>query len=143
MTIVMLLINLSEVQAETRLGLGVVLGYPTGFTVQTEKISSIQVGYSLGKNHSSIRGNVDQWFYTSSVSPESQVYVGAGITAGLAYSPASFELELGARVPIGLQYFPNQNIELFMEWAPIFYVFPSTTMGFSPAIGMRVYFPVR
>ena len=126
--------------AESDVGVGLVLGYPTGFTFQSEKISSIHLGYAFNFGGSSIRSNIDHWFYTSKLSSESIWYVGGGLAVGAFLSPTTLALEVAGRVPVGIQYYPAETIELFAEVAPTFAIFPQTAIGVSPAVGLRFHF---
>jgi len=136
----LILLLTSEASAESDVGLGVVLGYPTGFTLKTEKISSVHLGYAFSLAGSSIQSNIDHWFYTSELSKDSTLYVGGGVAVGAFFSPTTLSLDLGARVPVGIQYYPKQDIELFAEAAPTFSIFPQSAIGVSPALGVRFHF---
>jgi hypothetical protein len=134
------IILLASAEVESKIGVGVVLGYPTGFTVKPDDQLSIHLGYAFSPNGSIVRSNIDRWLVVESLSLDSNWYIGAGIGAGVFLAPTSIALDASIRVPVGIQYFPANQLELFAEIAPTLSIFPQTGFGFYPALGMRYYF---
>lgn len=132
---------LTTVHAQYKSGdteLGVILGEPTGISVQVWQSGTTAfdgaVAWSLGKNdtfhlhadflkHDQL--SADRGFLT--------FYYGIGARTILAE-----DTRFGARIPIGLEYIiPDAPISLFVEVAPVFDLIPATEFDVNGGIGVR------
>lgn len=109
---------------------GIVGGMPNSamLSLKLPKLPLLGFGFSVGSAQTDISLTADWWFYHQNVGGPFSVYIGAGGYG--EYLNGSFGL--GARLPIGLQFFPLKPLELFIEAAP--------TAGLS--FGNPVQFPV-
>lgn len=132
---------LSKVHAQYRPGsteLGVILGEPTGISVQVWQSGTTAIdgaiAWSLGRNDK-IHIHADYlWHDPLSVDKGSLTfYYGIGARAILAD-----DARFGARIPIGLQYIiPDKPISMFVEVAPVFDLVPATDFDVNGGIGVR------
>ncbi|MBN2565360.1 MAG: hypothetical protein JXB46_06585 [Candidatus Eisenbacteria bacterium] len=127
-------------------GLGIMAGEPTGLSLKGWLSDAGAVDAALGWSV----GDED-WFYlhadylrhgfdmdVQDVDEGTFYYYGIGARVLLR---EGHESKLGARVPVGLCYFfEDQNIDVFIELAPVFNLIPETTLGLSGGIGARFWF---
>jgi len=71
------------------------------------------VGFQLNEDQFNMGVTADWWLYTTNLAGMLNLYLGPGIYAAL---PDPFEL--GGRVPIGLNIYPIDAFEVFLEVAP-------------------------
>ncbi len=125
-------------------GLGVIVGEPTAFSVKwwNDGRTAIDgaIGWSFTEGdfyahgdylwHRTVRAdNVDSGF---------PLYYGIGARLLLRDDKDS---KVGVRIPIGLDYlFDNGRFDVFVEIAPIFNVVPKTDFDLSGGVGARFYF---
>lgn len=146
------------------LGLGFVLGDPTGFVGKywVGRTNAIDAGfgfYGYGwgfcNNNNRVCGgnqafsfNVDYLWQSNLVRSTAQLdwHIGAGgrtIIWNNGNGPSGGgNVALGARMPVGLDLmFNNPNfLEVFFELAPILYVAPGVGFNIEGGLGVRLYF---
>ncbi len=83
-------------------------------SLKLDKLPLLGFGFSIGSGQTDIGLTADWWFYHEKVGGPFSVYIGAGGYG--EYNNGTFGL--GARLPIGLQFFPLKPLELFIEAAP-------------------------
>ncbi|MFP3960644.1 MAG: hypothetical protein ACLFUX_10785 [Spirochaetaceae bacterium] len=71
------------------------------------------LGLQVGENEANLGLTADWWLYTTNLFSFVNLYVGPGLYAALP-DP----LELGGRVPIGINAYPVEVFEVFFEVAP-------------------------
>ena len=98
------------------------------------------LGFSLGTNQFELGMTADWWLLQQNLVTFINVYAGPGLYAGIAQS-----LEVGGRMPIGLNAYPLDFLELFVEVAPTLtvrfsdpIVFPNFAL--QGAFGFRFWF---
>jgi hypothetical protein len=127
------------------LGVGVILGEPTGFTMK----------YWLARNHAfdlgaawafepngyfELYGDYLFHFFDLIKVPRGELPFYVGVGARVAIPDAGSTL-VGVRIPVGLAYeFEQVPVEVFVEIAPIVDVAPSTELRWNGGIGVRYYF---
>ncbi len=126
------------------LGVGFMIGQPVGVTAKQYVNSSQAIdagaGWSIGRNphfmlHSDYLWHKEGALYFQDNTPL-DLYFGAG--ARLSFDD---EIELGARVPVGLALFFNERgAEAFFEMAPIMNLVPDTALELNALLGLRIYF---
>lgn len=118
--------------------LGVILGEPTGISVQVWQSGTTAidgaVAWSLGKNDTfHIHADYLKHDQLSVDKGSLTFYYGIGARTVLAD-----EARFGARIPIGLEYIiPNNPISMFVEVAPVFDLIPATDFDVNGGIGVR------
>lgn len=130
---------------ESGLGVGVILGEPTGLCGKYWLDNSNAVDFGIaaglfGENsgfsvHADyLYHNMDmiQWDY------KLPVYYGFGVRMRF---PTNNQLNLGVRGVVGIMMFINQYpMDVFFEIAPSFRLLPTTGLNLDLAIGTRYYF---
>ncbi len=71
------------------------------------------VGVQLSQEHFNLGMTADWWLVHNELTNIISYYIGPGL-----YLVAPETLEVGGRVPVGLQVFPIEPLELFLEIAP-------------------------
>lgn len=66
-------------------------------------------------------------------------YLGAGAFGGLTFG-SPLEADIGLRVPVGLQFWPVNKLELFIAAVPYFRLIPSITPYVGGELGLRIHF---
>jgi hypothetical protein len=127
------------------LGLGVIIGEPTGFTAKywlsnptavdlTAAWSFEDPGY-FALNSDFLYHNFDLFKVDHGELP---VYIGVG---GRVEFPEHGDTRVGVRIPVGIAYeFHGAPIEIFGELAPIVDFVPDTHARLNGGIGIRFYF---
>ncbi len=98
------------------------------------------LGLQLGNNQFNLGLTADWWLFTTNLVSFINLYVGPGLYLAL---PQPFEI--GGRVPIGLNAYPLDVLELFLEFAPTL-VFVSNrgiaipSFSLQGAFGFRFWF---
>lgn len=126
-------------------GLGVILGEPTGFSgkywVDRDHAVDFGLAYSLGHPINTFSIHADYLFHRfDMIKSENRfpVYYGFG---GRIHFGNKDGNTLGARGVIGVLWMHNSlPIDGFIELAPVFNLFPETSLHFDFAIGGRYYF---
>ena len=127
------------------LGVGVILGEPTGFTMKywLTKRNAFDLGAAWSfepDGYFELYGDYLFHFFDLIKVPEGELplYVGVG---GRVAIPDSGSTLAGVRIPVGLAYeFAKAPVEVFVEIAPIVDVAPSTELRWNGGIGVRYYF---
>ncbi len=157
-TIVILLLLIGgDVFARGRdgLGLGVIIGEPTGLSVKRwfsgDRALAGGLAWSFADN-SSLHFHGDYLIHRFDIlqSPDirgrTPLYYGVGARLKLkdgnrGRGRNDSDALVGARVPLGISYlFANDPIDLFLEIVPVLDVMPKTDFSFNAALGARVYF---
>ena len=99
-------------------------------------------GTSFGGGSFSLGATADWWLYYADLVDFLSLYVGPGAYFDLSLGNENANLGLGMRIPVGLQAWVIDPLELFLELAPTFGlkggVFPA--FGVQTAIGFRFWF---
>jgi hypothetical protein len=131
---------------EKRLGVGVIVGEPTGASVKYWLNDTLAVDGAAGwsfHDHSDLVIQGDLLWHDFDLLPVSHgrlpVYVGAG---GLArFRNDHYDNQVGLRVPVGVSYmFDNAPVDIFAEVAPVLDVAPNLRGEITGGIGIRYWF---
>lgn len=142
-------------QSENKIGLGVMVGEPTGISLKvwTSNTTAFDAGlaWSLdGRN--AVHIHADYLWHNFSVfgndiePGQLPVYYGIGGRVVLVDDEPDpngddDDAIVGVRVPVGINYlFEDNPIGLFLEVAPIVNLVPSTDLDVDAALGARFYF---
>lgn len=120
--------------------LGVILGEPTGISIQAWQSGSTAidgaVAWSFGR-HDHVHVHADYLKHNPLDVNQGSLtfYYGIGARAILAD-----DARFGARIPIGLHYIiPDTRLALFVEVAPLFDLIPETDFDMNGGIGIRFF----
>jgi len=125
-------------------GLGVMLGEPTGFSAKywlsEDKALDFGLAYSFVKSVSALSVHCDYVHHDFDlIKSKYQVPVYYGFGARLRVG--SDENQLGARGVVGIVYIDKEHpFDVFLELAPVFNLFPKTSLQIDLALGARYYF---
>jgi hypothetical protein len=138
----------SLAQAHGDLGLGVVLGDPSGLSGKVWMDSEHAIdfslgtfGYYVGQPYTGINVHADYLWHrygvfgnrSTDVGRKMPLYIGAG---GLLASPGV----VGARGVVGVTYLFDQPFDVFLELAPTLILAPGPGFGIDLGLGGRFYF---
>ncbi len=142
--ITVLLIVATTLQAQDRgLGLGIILGEPTGLSGKawTSSTNAIDAGLAWsfrGKGFFHVHADY-LWHFPDAIRSSERFvpYAGVGGRFGAAKSDGIF----GIRIVGGLAFWPRGvPLDVFVEFAPILDLIPATEMRANGGIGARFYF---
>lgn len=140
-------------QSDNKIGLGLMVGEPTGisFKAWTSDNTAFDAGlaWSVGR-YDAVNIHADYlWHHFGVFGDEIErgqlpVYYGIGgriVFADDYPDPGDENVLLGARVPVGVNYLLEENpIGFFLEVAPIVNIIPETDFDVDAALGVRFYF---
>lgn len=134
---------LNNAQAQYRPGnteLGIILGEPTGISIQVWQTGTTAIdgalAWSFGRDDK-VHVHADYLIHNPLETNRGSLtfYYGIGGRAILAD-----DARFGARIPLGLQYIiPDSRVSLFFEVAPIFDLIPATDFDVNGGIGVRYF----
>ena len=135
-------LSLSAFSQGSGLGVGVILGEPTGLSAKmwTSRTTAFDAAaaWSLLGDNGYIHVHADFLLHSFAIDVargQMPVYFGLGGRILLADPMA-----IGVRVPFGVAYhFPGAPLDAFLEVAPILDLLPATGFNFNSAIGLRYY----
>ena len=142
LVVVAALAGAARAQEAGQLGLGLMLGAPTGGTAKywTKKTQAIDAGVGFSGN---LVFHADYLWHAWEVLPQPNEgklggYVGLG---GRFRNREKDSLEFGFRTPLGIAYWvARRPIELFVEIAPVFKVNANSALDLDGLVGLRVHF---
>ena len=135
-------ISIVAYSQRTGIGLGVILGEPTGLSAKMWTSENTAVDAALawsfvGNGFIHVHADILMHSFSIEVDQGSlPVYFGIGAKLDLASN-----LGLGVRIPFGLAYlFESAPIDLFIELVPILNLIPGTKFSVEGGIGVRYFF---
>jgi len=136
--------RISYAEDSGNLGVGIILGDPTGPTAKywlSEKVAfDIAVGF---QEDVSVHGDILFQAWDLFPQPE-QGKLGAYLGFGTKIQEKKKDNLFGIRVVGGLNYWtPKYPFEIFLELVPIFELSPDTGTGFDAGTGFRYYFHLK
>ena len=144
--IVTTLISVSAISAqEKKFGLGIMIGQPTGLSAKywlnNDNALDFGLAYSFIGNDSGFSLHCDYIYHINGLIKSTiqlPIYYGFGARIRSVDHSKSY---LGARGVVGLLYLDSKYpIDVFVELAPVFNLFPETSLHFDLALGARYYF---
>jgi hypothetical protein len=99
------------------------------------------IGAQINENTFNMAFTADWWLYTQNLVSFINLYVGPGLYLSLPDT-----IEFGGRVPIGINMYPIEVLELFLEIAPTLLFFSDRqgitipSFGLQGAFGFRFWF---
>lgn len=149
------LMSAAGVQAEEGIGIGVILGEPTGISVKKwigkDRAIDAAAAWSFSENDS-FQIHADYLIHnfgllqTGNIGGRLPVYFGVGARIKLqnndnGHGRNDHDALVGVRVPFGISYlFAKVPVDLFAEIVPVLDIVPDTDFDINGAIGARFYF---
>lgn len=118
--------------------------YPGGaLTIKLDNYAPIfGIGVRGSGDYFALGATADWWMQREHLTGMINYYIGPGAYINLVMGDST-SLDLGARLPIGLQIFPIKNLEVFLEVAPSLGLALDSFnfhFGVQPAFGIRFWF---
>lgn len=136
---ILFLTLLMPVALFAEMGIGIVVGEPTGLTIKADKLV-IGIGWSFAAADDRIDATIDWWLINENLTDILDWYLGAGAKVRLNLNKNTDTVNIGLRIPVGIQWWPAKELEVFGEIAPGLLLFPATDFDISAGIGIRYYF---
>ncbi len=94
--------------------------------------------YDFG-DQGSIALSGDWWVINAHLTGALDYYLGVGLYVGTSFGSGG-GINFGGRIPIGIQFYPIQKLEVFLEGAPVVSFIPRISIGGEFRLGLRVHF---
>ncbi|MEO0004925.1 MAG: hypothetical protein ABIK49_02860 [candidate division WOR-3 bacterium] len=130
------------------LGLGIILGEPTGVSAKLWLSGSVAVDAAAGwaflnrhnhYNYIHLHGDILHHYFLPVPIGDLPLYYGIGARVRLASDEE--RMRVGVRVPVGLEYlFEPVPLGCFLELVPLLDLIPETRFGVNGGLGIRYYF---
>lgn len=130
---------------EKGFGIGFMIGEPTGFSTKFWLSNSNAVdgglAYSFVKKYSAVSLHADYLYHNFTlIKSQYRLPIYYGFGARLRFVENN-KNSLGARGVLGIVWLSdNLPVDAFIEFVPVFNIFPATDLNLDLAIGMRYYF---
>jgi hypothetical protein len=143
--IILLLITFENNYAQDKgLGLGIIIGEPTGLSgkywLNNNNALDFGLAYSFVRHNSAVSLHADYLYHAFDVIKSDYrfpIYYGFGARLRLVDGDDN---ALGARGVIGVAWLSDKlPIDVFLELVPVFNLFPSTSLNFDMGFGARFY----
>ncbi len=154
---ILILTALSAAPLAADAGVGIILGEPTGISFRMDNFPILGLAWSF---NGLLHVHADYWFVDRPLTDDEYFapmdwYLGAGgkviiFSDSFSDDPPPWkdkndefdgtEIAVGLRIPVGVQYFPIPEIELFLEVVPGMLLFPATSFDLDAGIGARYIF---
>jgi hypothetical protein len=141
--VVCLGVSWQEVRA---LGVGVILGEPTGISFKQWMTKGNAVGGAVAwsfREESALHAHVDYLYHRPGM-PAADSDVGRLLLyfgIGARFKAQENDSRLGARIPLGVDYvFASSPLDIFLEIAPLLDLAPETEFRLNGGFGIRYYF---
>lgn len=136
-TMVVLLGSFAIVPVAADVGVGVILGSPTGISALFGNRVAVAAAWNVQRDQVHLHGDV--WLLHQELVDPVNWFLGAGGKFQLNPQGDS-DIRVGIRVPLGVQFFVIPRLELFGEIAPGIRVIPSTSFDLDAGVGIRFHF---
>lgn len=128
------------------LGVGVIIGQPTGFSVKSwlnpQNALDFGLGFSFAKNDNRVHIHADYLWHSFSAIHSTEkfvLYYGPGLK--LKTGRSNEDAVLGIRGVIGIEWMARTApVDIFLEIAPVMNVVPGTGLDMDAGFGARYYF---
>lgn len=120
-------------------GVGVILGEPTGLSLSFGRFPVLGIAWSIDNF---LHLHIDYWLINEKLGGPTLWYFGLGGQLGLmgSYGDKENGFGLAARFPLGLQWWLSKRFELFVEAVPGFQILPATGFAWDAGLGLRYHF---
>ena len=131
-------------------GVGIVFGFPTGFTgaivLSPTSVVAVHTGWSFKEDFGFHATGTYQFMFPDAIRTEEGKalrdvvpYLGVGGRLILEERDDDNKVHVGLRIGGGIEYFVSQ-FGFFLELFPVVDVIPETEMDFEGGVGARIYF---
>ena len=131
----------ANVQAQDEIGVGFIIGEPTGLTAKKwfNDRNAVDAGLAWSfSNDASLNIHADYLYHRIYHRYERRIPIYFGIGGRMVLND---DTSMGIRFPIGVgKTFIQQPIELFLEIVPVVEIVPDSDFDLNGAIGARYYF---
>ncbi|MBN1897938.1 MAG: DUF3996 domain-containing protein [Spirochaetes bacterium] len=117
-------------------GIGIIIGEPTGLSLKFGNFPVLGIAWSFDEY---IHLHCDYWLKNAYLGGPFDWFIGVGGKLLIYESGKDDNIGLGLRIPIGLQLFVVDNLEIFGEVAPGILLIPNTDFDIDAGIGLRFY----
>ncbi|MBI5404087.1 MAG: DUF3996 domain-containing protein [Ignavibacteriae bacterium] len=146
--IILLSLQVKSYSQESGLGVGIMIGEPSGLSFKKWINSSNAIDAGLGWSFSedgSIHFHADYLYHNFDLIKISDAkvpfYFGVGGRFKFKNEKKSVGNSIGVRIPVGVSYqFATAPFDVFLEVVPILDLSPDTRVSFNSALGVRYYF---
>lgn len=111
-----------------------------GLTLQWGHFPVLGIEYMIDPHLISLGVSCDYWVLNNHLVGALDYYLGLGAYAGFTIGGNQTAFNIGGRVPIGLQIYPIEKFEVFLEAAPMVLFLPSLSIAYSARLGFRIHF---
>ncbi len=142
----MLMLSATAAQARDTNGIGFygnILGNGTGangglgLTMRSGSFPVIGLEWN---SPSKFSGSLDVWVVNPKTDDFLSYYVGLGGYAAMTSANSTDTFNFGGRIPFGLQMFPVDPVEIFIEASPMIIFTPTIDWAVSVRLGFRILF---
>jgi len=140
------MITISKAQ-DRGFGAGIIIGEPTGLSgkywIDDSRALDFGFGSSFVHTHTALSLHSDLIFHNYDVIKSEfrlPVYYGLGVRIHLSDKDGN---TFGARGVIGIAWMLNNPFDVFFELAPVFNLFPETSLHLDLSLGGRYYFNTK
>lgn len=142
---IMLFVSNNLVAQDKNFGLGIIIGSPTGISakywVSGSNAIDFGLGYSFSKKGGRLNIHADYVWHNFNIIQSSErfpIYYGIG---GRFRVRENEDGSLGIRGVVGINWLSRTlPLDVFLEVAPVFRIFPSTSLDFDAGLGARFWF---
>ena len=142
--LILLFFSINNYGQDNGFGIGVMIGEPTGLSAKywLNDINALDFGlaYSFVRKNSAVSLHADYLYHAFDVIQSNYripLYYGFGARLRLV---SEGDNALGARGVIGVAWLGHSApFDVFLEVAPVFNLFPSTSLNLDAALGARLY----
>ncbi len=123
-------------------GNGTGAGGGLGLTIKSGSFPVIGLEWYLMDHSSTFGGSMDWWIVNKPLAGIISYYMGLGGYAAIKSDDSHSQngFNFGGRIPLGLQVFPIDPLELFIEVSPMIMFIPTINWTASVRLGFRVLF---
>ena len=146
---VLLLLSAGTASAQTMNGIGLygnLVGNGTGagggmgLSLRYGSFPVIGLEWNFMQHSSIISGNLDAWLINQSIADRLSYYIGIGAYAAVTPGNPPNVFNFGGRIPFGLQLFPVDPLEVFLELSPMIIFVPAIDWTVSVRLGFRILY---
>jgi hypothetical protein len=119
-------------------GNGTGAGGGIGLTLKLDSFPVIGLEWNFLPHSSIFGGSVDWWIVNQPLVGIFAYYVGIGGYVAVTTVNSANTFNFGGRVPIGLQLFPIDPLEIFLEVSPMIIFVPTIDWTVSVRLGFRI-----
>lgn len=141
--IILVLFSLYAYSQDKGLGVGVIIGEPTGISLKKwlNTVNAIDAGFSWTLYKPSLHLHVDYLWHSYNVfDTKERIPIYYGIGGRIKFGNKN-DARLGVRGVLGIDFFLKKTpLDIFIEIAPIFDLVPSTSISGNGGLGVRYFF---